>query len=202
MSQENKGELWNCEPRMVKVADLKPYENNVRDNNQEAVDAVVESLKRHGYQERILVDENMVIIRGHTRLKAFKQLGWDEVEVLVATGWTPEQVRTVRLADNRTQELSMLKPKELDLELRELPDVEYAKTLGLEETKPFAEGKMETTKEDIEQAQKHLESLLKDQDEAKQAGMVNLKCPHCDTVFMMKIGDLKNKVKYKIKEGN
>lgn len=193
-------EIWTCEPRMVKVADLIPYENNARDNNDEAVEAVVESIKRHGYQERILITEDNVIIRGHTRLKAFKKLGWKEVEALVAVGWTDEQVKTARLADNRTQELSLIKPKELDLELRELPDTEYAKTLGFADVKQFAEGSFATDQQDIDRVQEQLEAGFEEREIAKQEGMVKLPCPHCDAVFMMRLKDLENKVKYKLKE--
>lgn len=195
-------EIWKCEPRVVKVADLKPYKNNVRDNNPEAVKAVVESIKRHGYQERILIDEDNVIIRGHTRLKAFKELGWTEVEALVAVGWTDEQKRIARVVDNRTQEFSIVKPKELDLELREFADVEYAKTLGFVETKPFQEGSFGTTQDDIDRISKKLEEGFEEREVAKQDGMVKLPCPHCQAIFMMRLKDLENKVKYKIKEMN
>lgn len=195
-------EIWKCEPRVVKVADLKPYKNNVRDNNPEAVKAVVESIKRHGYQERILIDEDNVIIRGHTRLKAFKELGWTEVEALVAVGWTDEQKRIARVVDNRTQEFSIVKPKELDLELREFADVEYAKTLGFVETKPFQEGSFGTSQSDIDRVEKQLEEGFEKREVAKQDGMVKLPCPHCQAIFMMRLKDLENKVKYKIKEMN
>lgn len=194
-------EIWTCEPRMVKVDDLKPYENNARDNNDEAVNAVVESIKRHGYQERILITEDNVIIRGHTRLKAFKKLGWTEVEALVAVGWTDDQIKTARLADNRTQELSLPKAKELDLELREFADVEYAKSLGFVEAKQFAEGAFATDQEDIDRVQKQLEAGFEEREIAKQDGMVKLPCPHCQAVFSMRLKDLENKVKYKLKEG-
>lgn len=205
MSKKQKTELWTVEPRIVKVADLIPYVNNVRDNNDEAVEGVVQSLIRHGYQERILITEDNIIVRGHTRVKAFKKLGWEEVEALVAVGskgWTNEQIDLCRLTDNRTQELSQVKPKELDLELREFADVEYAKSLGFVETKPFAEGTFGTSQSDIDRVEKQLEEGFEEREVAKQDGMVKLPCPHCQAIFMMRLKDLENKVKYKIKEMN
>ena len=197
---KEKGELWTVEPKMVKVADLIPYENNVRDNNEEAVEAVVESIKRHGYQERILIDENNVIIRGHTRLKAFKRLGWEEVEALVTKGWTEEQKKIARVADNRTQELSMPKPKEMDLELREFADLDYAKKMGFAEVKQFATGTFGITQAEIDKVGAELESSFEDKEVAKHDGMVKLPCPHCDHVFMMRLKDLQSKVKIVLRD--
>lgn len=53
----------------VPIGDVKPYENNPRDNDR-AVDALAKSIKSFGWQQPIVVDKNMVVIVGHTRLKA------------------------------------------------------------------------------------------------------------------------------------
>lgn len=87
----------------VKIEDIIPYENNPRKNDQ-AVPAVMESFRQCGYLSPIVVDENMVIINGHTRLKAAKRLGWTEMEVRVVQGLTEEQKRKARLLDNKTSE--------------------------------------------------------------------------------------------------
>lgn len=87
----------------VKIEDIIPYENNPRKNDN-AVPAVMESFKQCGYLSPIVVDENMVIINGHTRLKAAKRLGWTEMEVRVVQGLTEEQKRKARLLDNKTSE--------------------------------------------------------------------------------------------------
>jgi len=201
MSENNSQEIWKCEPRVVNVADLIPYENNPRDNNDEAVDAVVESIKRHGYQERILITEDNVIIRGHTRLKAFKKLGWKTVEALVAVGWTDAQIKTARLIDNRTQELSLVRPKDLDLELREIPDVEYAKTLGLTETKAFAEADFNTSQEEIDKTKKEIEEGYENREKEKQDDLVKIPCPHCGKIFIMKRKDVELKAKIAVRDG-
>ena len=84
---------------------LKPYENNPRLNG-EAVDAVAASIKEFGFRQPIVVDKDMVVIVGHTRLKASKKLKLKTVPVLVADDMTEEQVMAYRLADNKTNELA------------------------------------------------------------------------------------------------
>jgi ParB/RepB/Spo0J family partition protein len=81
------------------ISDIKPYENNPR-NNDDAVDAVERSIKEFGWQQPIVVDKDNVIIAGHTRYKAAKKLGMKEVPVVVASNLSDEQVRAYRLADN------------------------------------------------------------------------------------------------------
>lgn len=71
--------------KTVNIKDIKPYPNNPRKNDS-AVDAVVESIKQCGYCSPIVVDEDMVVLAGHTRLKAIKRLGWTECEVCVQEG--------------------------------------------------------------------------------------------------------------------
>ena len=68
--------------RRVQIAEIVPYENNPR-RNDDAVEAVAESIRQCGYRARIIVDENMVVLAGHTRLKAMQRLGWTECELQV-----------------------------------------------------------------------------------------------------------------------
>lgn len=69
----------------MKLSDLIPYENNPRDNDK-AVEAVAESIRQCGYVAPIVVDENNVILAGHTRLKALLSLGREQTEVIVRGG--------------------------------------------------------------------------------------------------------------------
>lgn len=71
--------------RTVGIDSIKPYENNPRKNDK-AVDAVAESLRQCSYINPIIVDEDMVILAGDTRLKALKKLGKQKVQVLVCQG--------------------------------------------------------------------------------------------------------------------
>jgi ParB-like chromosome segregation protein Spo0J len=53
---------------------IKPYENNPRDNDP-GVDAVAKSIEEFGWNVPIVVDEQMTVVAGHTRLKAAAKLG-------------------------------------------------------------------------------------------------------------------------------
>ena len=113
------------EVKNVKIQDIKPYENNPRDND-EAVGGVAKSLQEFGWQQPIVVDKDNVIIVGHTRYLAAKKLGLKEVPVKVATGLTPEQVKAYRLADNKTGELTSWDDELLGSELNDILDIDMS----------------------------------------------------------------------------
>jgi site-specific DNA-methyltransferase (adenine-specific) len=112
----------------MNIADVKPYERNPRINDN-AVEAVAESIKEFGWHAPIVVDENHVIICGHTRLLAAKQLGLDTVPVHVAKGLTPEQVKAYRIADNKTGEIAEWDYDLLPLELADLQMADFDMSL-------------------------------------------------------------------------
>lgn len=105
--------------RRLPIADVRPYEENPRVISAEAVEAVRESIARYGYNQPIVVDREMVVIVGHTRLQALAALGYTHVDVYVAANLSPEKAREYRLADNRTAELGQWDPSALITELRE-----------------------------------------------------------------------------------
>lgn len=89
----------------LNINEVIPYPDNPRKNDN-AVDAVAESIKQCGYCSPIVIDENNVILAGHTRLKALKKLKWKEVECVRKTGLTEEQKKKYRILDNKTNELA------------------------------------------------------------------------------------------------
>ncbi len=90
---------------MWPIARVRPYERNPR-RNQAAVDKVAASIRVFGFRQPIVIDEAGVIIVGHTRWLAARELQLTEVPVHVAVGLTPDQARAYRLADNRLHEES------------------------------------------------------------------------------------------------
>jgi len=101
------------------ITTIRPYDRNPRLNDQ-AVDAVAASIREFGFRQPIVVDEEGVIIIGHTRYKAALKLGLDKVPVHVATGLTPAQIKAYRIADNQTASLAQWDYDLLPLELAEL----------------------------------------------------------------------------------
>lgn len=101
------------------ISKITPYEQNPR-HNKSAVDSVAKSIKEYGWRQPIVVDDDLVVIAGHTRLLAAKRLKCKRVPVHTATGLTPEQVRAYRLMDNRSAEDASWDPELLALELNDL----------------------------------------------------------------------------------
>lgn len=100
----------------VPISDIRPYGDNPR-RNDEAVPKVAASIRRFGFQQPIVVDGNGVIIVGHTRYKAARQLGMDTVPVIYANELTPEQANEYRLADNKVGEIAEWDDRLLETEL-------------------------------------------------------------------------------------
>lgn len=82
---------------------IKLAKNNPRLNDK-AVGPVAKSIKMYGWQQPIVVDKNMEVIVGNTRLKAAKKLGLEKVPVVVADQLSPTQVKAFRIADNKVGE--------------------------------------------------------------------------------------------------
>jgi len=102
-----------------KLSEIRPYEQNPRVNDQ-AVDAVVASIRQFGFRQPIVVDAEGVIAVGHVRYKAAVKMGLEEVPVHVARDLTPDQARAYRIADNKTGELADWDLELLPIELAEL----------------------------------------------------------------------------------
>ena len=98
------------------ISSLNIYENNPR-FNEDAVEPVANSIKQFGFKVPIIIDSSNVIVAGHTRFKAAKQLGMDKVPCIVADDLTEEQIKAFRLADNKVSEFSSWDYEKLEEEL-------------------------------------------------------------------------------------
>ena len=150
----------------LKIDEIKPYENNPR-NNLDAVDATANSIKEFGWQQPIVVDKDMVIIAGHTRYLAAKKLGCDTVPVVVASNLSDEQVRAYRLADNKTGELAEWDFKLLDTELQDILDIDMS-DFGFDEDIEFDPADEVDTRID---------------EPTETTDSTEVTCPHCGEVF-------------------
>ena len=111
--------------QLINPNKLIPYPNNPRING-ESVDKVAASIKEFGFQQPIVVDKNMVVIVGHTRLKAAKKLKLPVVPVQIAKDLTEEQANAYRLADNRVGEESEWDLDRLGEELDKILDIDMS----------------------------------------------------------------------------
>ena len=110
------------------LGQIIPYARNPR-RNDKAVATVAASIAEFGWRQPIVVDEQMVVLAGHTRLLAAQQLGLETAPVHVAKGLTEAQARAFRIMDNRSAENAEWDNELLGLELGDLLDAEF--DLGL-----------------------------------------------------------------------
>lgn len=102
-----------------KVDELSEYSENPR-NNEAAVPKVVESIENFDFINPIAITADNIIISGHTRLKAAKTLGIDEVPCIVHD-LNEEDARLARIIDNKSNEYSTWDITKLQSELDRLP---------------------------------------------------------------------------------
>ena len=108
--------------KYMNIDKLIPYINNPRTNDN-AVDKVAASIKEFGFKNPILIDEENVIIAGHTRLKAAKKLGLKEVPVIRVEDLTENQIKAFRIADNKTAEFAEWDIELLNIELESIEEM-------------------------------------------------------------------------------
>ena len=106
----------------IEINKVIPYHNNPRKN--QTIDAIASSINEYGFQQPIVVDKNMVVIVGHTRLLGAKKLGLDKVPIQIAD-LTQAQAKAYRIADNKLNEGSEWDYTKLHNELAELLDDNY-----------------------------------------------------------------------------
>ena len=93
------------------LTELKPFETNPRIHPPSAIEKLAASIASFGFRVPILLDATDTIIAGHTRLLAARRLDLARVPVIVCGDLSPEQVRALRLADNRTAQESSWEPE-------------------------------------------------------------------------------------------
>lgn len=119
--------MKNLKIEYLPVESLKPYEKNARRHEEADVQTIVNSIREFGFDDPIGVwgDENL-IVEGHGRLLAAKQLGMDKVPCIRLDHLTDEQRRAYALAHNKTAEMSALDWGLLDSELDGILDIDMS----------------------------------------------------------------------------
>ena len=115
----------------LNIDDIIPYERNAR-HNEAAVPVVAESIKAFGFKGAIVLRsrEDPTIVNGHTRVAACKSLGWTEFPdeyIVYADDLSDEEVRALRLADNRTGEVATWNKTLLQHEMRSIKSLDMSR---------------------------------------------------------------------------
>lgn len=103
--------------RNISVKDLIPYDRNTKKHDKTQINNVAESIKQYGFVQPIVIDKNNTVVIGHCRLLAAKQLKMKEVPCVCVEDLTEEQVKALRIVDNKSNESPwdfVILPDELD----------------------------------------------------------------------------------------
>lgn len=86
---------------LINIDEIIPYENNAKLHPEEQIEQIKKSILEFGNNDPIAIDKNNVIIEGHGRLLALKELGYKEVEVIKLGHLTEEQRKAYTLIHNK-----------------------------------------------------------------------------------------------------
>lgn len=178
--------------KRIKVNEIKPYWRNPR-INRDAIDIVKKSIEKYGYNQPIVIDRNNVIVVGHTRYYAIKELGFDEIDVY-ETDLDEKKCQEYRIVDNKTNEYSFWDYEKLEAELR---------TLDLNDLKDFFKNDEEFLSKigniniDIKDDKNFDLGDIEKKIENKKR-LVEVICNHCGKSFLVDLDELQGKYERKL----
>lgn len=105
-----------------KLADIVPYANNTKKHDETQIKNVAESIKKYGWVQPIVIDDERTIVIGHCRALAAEKLGIEEVPCVVVSDLTEDEINALRIVDNKTNE----SPWDFDLLSAELPEIDLS----------------------------------------------------------------------------
>ena len=169
----------------------RPYKRNARKWSGVAIQKVAASIKEFGWQQPIVCDGDDEIIIGHLRQAAGRYLGHTTVPVHVARDLTPDQVKALRIADNRLHEeaswdtmllggdLIELKVAQFDLAVTGFETDEIIESVfGAGGTKKKASRKAEQGSDESGRLETKFQVLVECADEAQQIAVLELLNEH------------------------
>lgn len=104
------------EIKYIELNRLKPYERNPRINS-DAVSKVANSIEEFGFKVPIVINDEYVIINGHTRYEASKKLKLKKIPCVIASDLNELQQKAFRIIDNKTHDFAEWDFELLDEEL-------------------------------------------------------------------------------------
>ncbi len=112
------------EIEVLNIDDLIPYENNAKEHPKEQIEQIKKSIIEFNNNDPIAIDENNVIIEGHGRHEALKQLGYEQVECIRLSHLNEEQKKAYRLIHNKLTMNSDYDFNLLEQELMNIQDID------------------------------------------------------------------------------
>ena len=120
-----RGDMQKLAIQYLPINKLKPYEGNAKEHPQEQIEQIKESIRQFGMNDPIGIwGDNCLIVEGHGRLIALKQMGETEVPTIRLDHMTDEQRRAYTLAHNKTTMSSGFDMELLRMELEAIESIE------------------------------------------------------------------------------
>ena len=151
----------------INIEDIRPYENNAKLHPQEQIEQIKKSIQEFGNNDPIAIDEDNIIIEGHGRYEALKQLEYKEVECIRLSHLSEEQKKAYILVHNKLTmntgfDFNILNEELEKIENIDMQDFDFMRIDDID-LDNFFEEKREV--EEIEKEKKEIQ------------------CPHCKMYF-------------------
>lgn len=156
------------------LKDIKPYEKNAKKHPQKQIEQIMQSIREFGNNDPIAIDENNVIIEGHGRYEALKQLGATEADVIRLSHLNEQQKKAYILVHNKLTMNSGFDADILAEELEAITDFDMTEfdfelpTLGNDDDGYYGDAREST----------YNQYNLREYDEAETAGVFNMPVIH------------------------
>jgi DNA modification methylase len=104
---------------------LTPYGGNARTHSRRQIEQIAASIRKFGFNNPVLINDDGQIVAGHGRVEAAKLLGLAAVPTLRLSHLSPAEQRAYVLADNKLAEDAGWDRELLAVELQGLIDLDF-----------------------------------------------------------------------------
>src|SRR5262245_43413550 len=118
------GVVFSMQIEMLPIDRLREYEANPRVCSEEAVKRLAAAIREFGFKVPVIVDRENILVAGHTRVRAARQLKLAEVPAIRADDLSDAQIQAFRVADNKLHELTEWNMELLAVELQEISSLD------------------------------------------------------------------------------
>lgn len=169
-----------------RIEDIIPYDNNAR-INERAVEALKKTVPEIGFNVPIVIDKNNVIIKGHSRYQALKDMGYEAIPCIVSDDST-EDAAEERLVDNKSSELATWDQDKLNTELREMSVNLRDMNVDVPMVRTGVNQVADVTRKNIEDAQRDMRENLRVTSERQD--LVEVHCDSCGETFFVNYAEV------------